>query len=138
QAFSFITSTELANNLTRQCDVPFRASHKIVGTLCKYLIESNLSLSNVTSDLLEKIAFETSGINLKLKLEDIRSSIDPTKFIEAHSVIGGPAPKEVRRAIESRKKMMTSLKKGLTVTKSQLTESDRRLQDAIRNNTIHS
>jgi len=133
--FDFITSTELANILTRRCNVPFRTAHRIVGALCRDLVDKGLSLSSLTSSILERVAAETSGVELKLTLEDIRSSIDPARFIEAHSVSGGPSPKEVRKSIESRKKLVASSKRRLTVIRTQLAESDRRLRDAVESYT---
>jgi argininosuccinate lyase len=135
-AFNLITSTELANTLTRKYGVPFRTAHRIVGALCKYLVEEKMSVSSITPKLIERIAVESSEIHLKVTMEDIKSSFDPKKFVEAHSTIGGPSPTKVREAIKSRKERMISSRKWLTETKSRLIDADERLERTIKTHNV--
>jgi argininosuccinate lyase len=101
---NYSTTTELANILVRNYNVPFRTSHKIVGSVVKDLMEKNLSLSMLSPELLNNTAKESAGITLDVKLADIKNCIDPQKFVESHNALGGPAPKEVKRMLTSRKK----------------------------------
>ncbi len=121
---SFSTATELANMLVRKHGVPFRIAHKIVGVLTKNLVESNLTLKDVTPQLLRDVAKKTAGILLNVSVEDIRDSIDPVKFIEVHKTLGGPSPVEVKRMLRNRKGRLKNsrswaLKKGSHLRKAE-------------------
>ena len=121
---SFSTATELANMLVRKHGVPFRIAHKIVGVLTKNLAESNLTLKDVTPQLLRDVAKKTAGILLNVSIEDIRDSIDPVKFIEVHKTLGGPSPVEVKRMLRNRKGRLKNsqswaLKKGSHLRKAE-------------------
>ncbi|MFQ6075018.1 MAG: hypothetical protein ACE5Z5_02625, partial [Candidatus Bathyarchaeia archaeon] len=128
---TFSTATELANMLVRRHGVPFRTSHKIIGTIVRDLAEKGLSISDITPELLKKVAKDRSGVILDVRWEDIRSSIDPAGFVEAHRVVGGPAPKEVERMIGARKRGMASTRRWVSEKKSRLKEADRRLVSVI-------
>ncbi|MDQ1278952.1 MAG: argininosuccinate lyase [Thermoproteota archaeon] len=136
--FNLITSTELANILTRKYKVPFRTAHRIVGALCKLVIDERIPVSRITPELLERITHKSAGIPLKILVEDLKSAFDPMKFVEAHSTIGGPSPSRVKKAIESRKERINSTRKWLTQTRSKLVEADASLEKAIKVHTIES
>jgi argininosuccinate lyase len=126
--FNLITSTELANILTRKYDIPFRTSYNIIGTLCRYMFENSLTVSNITPALLSKIIAEVSGHQLTIDVNDIKSALEPTNVVEAHAVIGGPAPIEAKRMLESRRQRRDALTNWLTIVKKKLAEADRQLK----------
>jgi argininosuccinate lyase len=128
----FSTTTELANVLVKKYDVPFRTSHKIVGTLVKTLLDKELTLSDVTSELLQKAAQDSAGLALNVKEVDIQKSIDPVKFVESHKTKGGPSPAEVKRMLKDRKQLMTQSKSNLKEKKSKLAEADGQLKAVIK------
>jgi argininosuccinate lyase len=127
-SLSFSTSTELVNMLTRKYGVPFRTAHKIVGALTRCLIVNGLTLTNVTSELIQTTAKDLGVPSLDVKTEDIHLSIDPLRFVEAHNVRGGPSPIEVRRMIQARKNGTATSKKWAHDMKSKLAEADENLQ----------
>ena len=102
ELLNFTTSTELANMLVRKYGVSFRGAHRIVGTLVRDLIEKDLSLSDVTPDMINSVSSRVVGSSVTVTEEDIRSSLDPKKFVESHDVKGGPCRTEVRRMLNSR------------------------------------
>jgi argininosuccinate lyase len=129
---SFSTSTELVNMLTRKYGVPFRTAHRVVGALTRCLIENGLTLSSVTSELIQAVAKDLGVPSLDVKTEDIRESIDPLKFVKAHNVRGGPSPIEVQRMIQARKRGTAASKKWSYEKKSKLAEADENLQATIK------
>jgi len=129
---NFSTSTELVNMLVRKYRVPFRTAHKIIGALAKHLIEKGLTLSDVTPELLQTVAKGSSFLLSDIKIEDIRASVDPSKFVRAHNVRGGPSPIEVKRMIRIRKKWMILSKARLSEKKSGLDEAEEKLQSVVR------
>lgn len=129
---NFSTSTELANTLARKYKVPFRAAHKIVGSLIRTLIESKLTFSDVTPELLQKIIKDSSGLSLNININDIQESTDPLKFVESHKARGGPSPTEVERMLKVRKQWVTLSKSNLSKKKLELNVTDNKLQSLVQ------
>ncbi len=128
----FSTSTELANMLVRKYKVPFRTAHKIVGSLIRVLTESKLALSDVTPELLQKVIQDSSGLSLKISLEDIHESTDPVKFVESHKTRGGPSPTEVKRMLRVRKQWTALSRSNLSKKKLELNEADDKLRSVVQ------
>ncbi len=129
---SFSTSTELVNMLTRKYGVPFRTAHKIVGAMTRCLIDNGLTLSNVTSELIQTAAKDLGVPSLDVKTEDIHQSVDPLKFVEAHNVRGGPSPVEVQRMIQARKRGTAVSKKWANDKKSRLAGANESLPATVK------
>jgi argininosuccinate lyase len=119
----FVAATELANLLVRKYNVPFRTAHKVVGALVKNLLDAKKTLADATPLVIQKIAKETADVKLSVKPEDLKALTDPLKLVESHAVIGGPAPKEVKRALDARQKQYIA-------TKSNISKMDKVLEDA--------
>jgi len=130
---SFVAATELANVLVREYDVPFRTAHKIVGAFVKSLIEAKLTFADAAPAMLQKAADGAVGMKLIVKAEDLKALADPLALVEACNVKGGPAPIEVRRALDIWKKKWFS-------TKSDIMQMEKNLEEAKNNlkNTVQS
>jgi len=131
--FKFATTTELANMLVKKYNVPFRMSHRIVGSLVKTLLDKEMALSTLTPELLNKTAKDSAGITLAVKLADIKESMDPMKFVESHKTKGGPSPTEVKRMLKNRKQLTAQSKSNLSKKESKLEEADSQLESAVQN-----
>ncbi len=128
---SFTTSTELANMLVRKHKVPFRIAHKAVGSLTNVLIEQKLTLPEAAPELLQKVVQDSSGLSVKVSLEDIRESTDPLRLVETHNVTGGPSPAEVKRMLGIRKEWKIISRSKLSKKKNKLKEAEDRLQSLV-------
>lgn len=128
----FFTSTELANTLTRGYGVPFRIAHKIVGSAIKRLIQKNLALSDLTPEFLREIAEETSGVSIKVKMEDIRASLNPLGFVESHKVRGGPSPSETQRMIQVRRRRAVLSRARVSEKKARIDGAAEKLQSVVK------
>ena len=129
---SFVAATELANVLVRKYNVPFRTAHKIVGALVKSLIEAKLTFANATAELLQKTAKNVAGIKLTVVGEELKALADPLALVEACQVKGGPAPTEVKKAIESWKKKVLLTKSNILQTEKVLEEAEIKLEKAVQ------
>jgi argininosuccinate lyase len=129
---SFVAATELANVLVRKYDVPFRTAHKVVGALVKSLIEAKLTFADATPALLQKAAKEAANIKLTIKAEDLKALADPLALVEACKVKGGPAPTEVKKAIESWKKKVFLTKSNILQTDKELEEAENKLEKIVK------
>jgi argininosuccinate lyase len=129
---SFVAATELANMLVRKYDVPFRTAHKIVGALVKSLIEAKLTFADATPALLQKTAKDVASIKLTVKAEDLKALADPLALVEACKVKGGPAPIEVKKALEVWKKKVFLTKSNILKVDKELEEAENKLEKAVK------
>jgi argininosuccinate lyase len=118
--------------LVRKYDVPFRTAHKVVGALVKSLIEAKLTFADATPALLQKAAKEAANIKLTIKAEDLKALAEPLALVEACKVKGGPAPTEVKKAIESWKKKVFLTKSNILQTDKLLEEAENKLEKTIK------
>ena len=91
--------------LVRECGLPFRTAHHIVGRAVR---SGSLTLTSL------KKAATSESIDLPalgLTEEQVLAALDPIHGIEARSVIGGPAVPAVSSAIET---LQESIKAGRT------------------------
>jgi argininosuccinate lyase len=132
---NFVAATELANILVRKHNVPFRFAHKIVGSLVKSLWETKSTFADSTPSMLQKAAEESAGIKLSIEKEEIQSLINPLALIETCTVKGGPAPKEVKRALCEREKLILRTKSNISKMDKELEEAQKKL-DLIVNSYL--
>ena len=130
---SFVAATELANVLVRKHNIPFRTAHKLVGAFVKSLMEAKLTFANAKPEMLQKAAEKVVSIKLTVKTEDLKALADPLALVEACNVKGGPAPTEVKKALDVWKKKWFS-------TRSDIMQMDKKLEEAENNleNTVQS
>jgi len=129
---SFVAATELANVLVRKYDVPFRTAHKVVGALVKSLITAKLTFADATPALLQKAAKDAVGIKLIVKAEDLKALADPLALVEACKVKGGPAPTEVKKALDLWKKKWFLTKSNILQMDKKLEEAENKLEKAVQ------
>jgi len=123
QLLNFTTSTELANVLVRKFAVPFRTAHKVVGSLVRDLVENKLSPSDLTPDMIKSASSRVMGSPVTMTEEEIRSCMDPKKFVETHRVRGGPSPTEVKRMLKSHHQQLAVWKEKLSAEANRLHET---------------
>ena len=129
---SFVSATELANILVRKHGIPFRSAHKIVGAFVKMLWETKRTFLDATPELLQKAAKDSVGIEVTVKAEDIAGLTDLLSIVERYNVKGGPAPTEVKRAINARKKSMILAKSNISKMKQALEKAKKKLESAVK------
>jgi argininosuccinate lyase len=95
------------------------------------LTEQKLTLSDVTPELLQKVAQDSSGLSLKVSREDIHESTDPLKLVETYTVRGGPSPTEVKRMLAVRKRWTALSMSNLSKKKLKLNEAEDMLQSVV-------
>ncbi|MEM2896309.1 MAG: argininosuccinate lyase [Candidatus Bathyarchaeia archaeon] len=128
---SFIMATEFANVLTRKYKIPFRKSHKIVGALAKELIEKDLEISKISPEALNKAVNEELKRSVKIDYRDIKSALDPKKFIELHKALGGPSPPMVKAMIINRNTKILEFQKMIEDEKLRLEKALKNLNKII-------
>jgi argininosuccinate lyase len=89
------TLTELADTMTRDHRIPFRAAHAIAGRL---MAARGRSPDRALSALVEEISGELLGAALVYTDEQLTRILDPRHFVNVRRTPGGPAPDETSRA----------------------------------------
>jgi len=128
---SLSTSTELANLMVRKYNVPFRTAHNIVGAIAKYLVDKGYNHSMVTPKLISSISQEVCGLDLKMDANDVKYALNPTGFVEAHNVKGGPSPNEVKRVIVIRSERIDFSKNWIKKVEHKLKNANEKLEREI-------
>jgi argininosuccinate lyase len=98
----FSPTTELADTLVRATDISFRQAHDVVAHTVLRAIAEGKTANQITADMVQDAAVESIGEKLNITDEDILLALDPTENVKRRSIVGGPAPQEVQRAIEDR------------------------------------
>lgn len=124
---NFIAVTELADTIVRKEGLPFRISHKIVGTCVRGAIEAG---SEITFELLQKVANEVLGRDLNMTADELAAAVSPENFVAIRTIYGGTAPSETRRALSVEREAESSDEKWFAEKSGALKESAAKL-DAI-------
>ncbi|MBO3758079.1 MAG: hypothetical protein JTT14_03125, partial [Candidatus Brockarchaeota archaeon] len=86
------------SNLLVKYGVPFRVSHKIVGSFLR-------SYANELSPQ-QFCNYLKQNLNLSISLQEIENCFNVKKVVESYNLVGGPASEEVKRAIKKRKEKL--------------------------------
>jgi argininosuccinate lyase len=101
----YSTTTELADTLQREADVPFRVGHHFASELVNFGRAHNLKPSDIPYAEAQRVYAEAAGTyklaNTNLPLSEIafRRALTPENMVRASQGLGGPQPAEVDRMI---------------------------------------
>jgi argininosuccinate lyase len=93
----YAAATDLAGALVTDKGLPWRTAHQICGILFRHCAERGLTPADLTPALLDEAAVEYFGRPAGLSAASIQRALDPLRFVEERTLIGGPAPAEVER-----------------------------------------
>lgn len=127
---NFITATDLADMIVREKNIPFRKAHQIVGAAVAKAVKEGLK--SINSKMLDDAASNVMGSRLNLSDDSVKAALSPVVAVESRVVLGGPAPKEVKRMIATRKQ-------GLLRRRADLKDRARRIESARKMllSTVH-
>jgi argininosuccinate lyase len=116
----FATVTEVADTLVREAGLPFRQAHHVVTEFVTALRAEGKTLPAATLADLDAAAVKTIGRPSGLTDEAYRQATDPRVFVERRAIIGGPAPREVRRAIKEAHAAIAEARKAVADHRSDI------------------
>ncbi len=99
----YSTVTELADTLVRERGVSFKDAHAIVSSIVRLAESRGVGVGGISRSLVDRAAEGVIGRPLGLDEGLILRALDPVRFVEARSLPGGPAPKEVTRMLDGRR-----------------------------------
>jgi argininosuccinate lyase len=99
----YSTATELADTLVRERGLSFRRAHAVAAAVVRLAVSAGIEADNISPGLVDRAAGGVIGEPLGLSWGLISRALDPVRFVETRTLPGGPAPDEMRRALEERR-----------------------------------
>ncbi len=127
---SCITITELADFLSKEKGVPFRAAHKIASTIAKKCSSEKLELNELPLQTVHQI-LSSHHQHLSLTQKEWEGIICPIQFVKRRSIQGGPNPDEVRRMAGERNLVIQQVRARIEGEYSRLKNMDNELRKLI-------
>lgn len=98
---SFSVVTEMADEMYRSYNIPFRQAHYIVAALVKEAEVLSYNLKSITSEFFAEIFEQATGDKFIGDFSVIQKSMDPRHFVQSRIVCGGTAPEAMGKMIAS-------------------------------------
>jgi argininosuccinate lyase len=132
----YSTTTELADTLQREADVPFRIGHHFASELVNYGRGKRLRASDIPFAEAQRIYAEIAAAaklesKLPLSEEQFRRSLTAENMVTASKGLGGPQPAEVQRMLAAAKDRIGADKAWLDTTRAKLAAAAQRLDQAF-------
>jgi argininosuccinate lyase len=127
---NWITVTELADTLTRDHGIPFKAGH----TIASRLVDASASRSTEPQHaLLAEIARDVAGASVHYTPAQLEEILSPERFVAVRTTPGGPAPERTKEAIGASSTHLASDRAWHAATTKQLKDAEEHLrQEAAR------
>jgi argininosuccinate lyase len=135
----YSTTTELADVLQREADIPFRVGHHFASDLvtfgrAKGLRPKDFAFSDVTriwEDSAKKFS-QFAGTKFPLTEARFRESLSAEGMIAAAKGLGGPQPAEVARMLEAARKKLAADQAWVKAARTRLAQAPAKLDGAFK------
>lgn len=134
----YSTTTELADVLQREADVPFRIGHHFASDLVtlgrnRGAVPSTLTMKDVeTAWESTRKQFPDAAARFPLTEKRFRESLSPAGMLAASKGLGGPQPGETRRMLAESRKRLAADMAALTGIRDRLQAAQNDLDQAFR------
>jgi argininosuccinate lyase len=124
----WITLTELADTLTREHGIPFRASHGIASRL---VTESAKAPGEPLEAVLDRLSIEARGKPIGYTSEQLAEILSAAHFVRVRRTPGGPAPEQTTQAIAGSREQLALDSQWFDATVERLRRAEEELKRAV-------
>jgi argininosuccinate lyase len=133
----YSTTTELADVLQREADVPFRVGHHFASEIVTFGRAKGLKAGEISFRDAERIWAEAGSkydVATKFPLTEkrFRESLSAEGMIAGSKGLGGPQPAEVKRMLESERRTLAGDQDWIRQRRAQLSQAQARLDAAFK------
>lgn len=104
----FATCTELAARLHRDLGLAPRVAHRIVGNVVMRAINGGIDAGEVDAGFVNESIKHVTGTPIAVTDELVRQSLNPSDFVAAHNLTGGPSPERVDESLRRARQKVES------------------------------
>jgi len=133
----YATTTELANTLQREADVPFRIGHHFSSELVNFGRSHSLRSSEIPYADAQRIyeeaarSFGMNNAELPLTEASFQRALRAQNMVQTSKGLGGPQPAEVARMLADQTSALDRDRQWLYATRAGLAEAAERLDEAF-------
>lgn len=127
----FASCTELAAVIHRNSELSFRTAHRIVGNLVLRALKQGKDATEVDAALVNESAREVYGEDLTIDDAMVRGALDPKSFVEAHTVVGGPARGPMKAALKRAQDRLAADRQRVDQLAAGLSKAERVLKTRV-------
>jgi len=102
-------ATDVAAALVTEQDLPWRVAHQVAAIVVRLAEERVIHPLDVTSELLDEAAIAYMDRPVGLSAAALADALDPTHFVAARTLLGGPAPSEAARQLAEHRSELDDL-----------------------------
>jgi argininosuccinate lyase len=128
----WITVTELADTLTRDSDVPFKASHSVATAFVRAMGQNTDGPAKPASAILRDVSEAVLGRAVDYDEGRLREILSPEYFVRVRTTPGGPAASQIECAIRTSRESLTADEGWVTEAVARLKRADEALEEALR------
>ncbi len=124
-------ATDLAAALVNELGWPWRIGHQVTAIVVRLSEERGIAPLDVTVELVDEASVEYHGQPAGLSAAALREALDPTHFVRARTLYGGPSPEECARRLPDYRAALERDRGVADDIAARLREAEARLEAAI-------